>query len=325
MGKPSPDEYLSVLLGLPRQIEDAYPLGEGISFGGVNKIVFAGMGGSGISGDLLKTYLHGRMYVSVVKDYEPDFVDDKTLFIAESYSGNTAETLSATRIALRKHAKVLTVTSGGALKELSRHYRTACVDIPRGFQPRAAIAYLFLPLLRVLENSGILTPQSKEVKKASASLHRENFAEKAYLLAMNLSGKIPLLYASRKYYPVAYRWKTQINENAKIHAFSHLIPEMCHNELVGYTLPKALYYSIFLTSAEEEESIKARVKATRELIAGMGTATNVIHLKGESFLARLFSAIHLGDLTSYYLAKHYKASPTDIHVIEELKKRLKGR
>ena len=325
MEKPSSEEYLNVLLNLPDQLGEAYALGEGISFRGINKIVFSGMGGSGISGDLLKTYLHGKLYVSVFKDYEPDFVDDKTLFIAESYSGNTAETLSSTKAALRKYAKVLVVTSGGELKELAQHHSAACIDVPKGFQPRAAIAYLFMPLLRVLESSGFIADQSKEVRKAIAALHKENFSEKAEHLAMNIAGKVPMLYASRKYYPVAYRWKTQINENAKTHAFSHTIPEMCHNELVGYNLLKAQYYAIFLTSAEEDEAIKNRIKATKDLISGMGTATNVIQIRGDSFLARLFSAIHLGDLTSYYLAKRYNVPPTDVHVIDELKRKLRGK
>lgn len=322
------DSFIAFVERFPEHLSAAKLLGADVKASGVDKVVVIGMGGSAIAGSLLQAYCSEKapsLHVHVSKGYDvPAFVDGRTLVFAISYSGNTEETLSAVKSAMRKGAKIVAVTSGGKLKLQAEQLNKAIVEVPEGIQPRAALPYLFLPLLNVMHNSGLIPDPSSEVSSAINALKASvvSYRERARSLADKLIGKIPLIYASDRMAGVAYRWKTQLNENAKIHAFTHVFPELNHNELVGYTKLNANYYTIMLEDESDSRRIKERIKLTKEIIGSKGVPSTQIVIKGENLLTRILSAVHIGDLTSVYLAKLTGVDPEPVAIIEDFKKQL---
>ncbi len=315
---------LKILEDFPQQCKTALELPKGMSVSGkIDRIVVAGMGGSAIGGDLLKAYMHNsRIPVFVVRDYKvPAFVDENTLVLAVSYSGNTEETISAFEDASRKKAKVVAVTGSGRLAGLAKK----AVKIPSsGMQPRSALGYLFFPMLGVLNNSGILDVKNNEIEEMIDVLSNTNeFKSVGEKLAKKIQNRTPITYASELLGAVAYRWKTQFNENSKSAAFSHSFSEMNHNEIVGYqTMKKDSFIAIFIRDREDNERIKKRMDITKEIISSKADVEEVF-TQGDSLLSRMFSGIYYGDFASYYLALLNKIDPTPVNVIENLKKRLK--
>ena len=223
---------LKVLEDFPQQCRTALELPKGMSVSGkVDKIVVCGMGGSAVGGDLLKAYMHdSKTPVFVVRDYNvPNFVDENSLVFAVSYSGSTEETLAAYEDALRKKAKIVAVTSGGQLGSMAKK----AIKIPAGLQPRAALGYLFFPILGVLNNSGIVDVKGKEIEEMLDILSKtDDFKTVGERIAKKIGLRTPLIYASELLGAVAYRWKTQFNENSKSPAFHHVFAELNHNEIV---------------------------------------------------------------------------------------------
>jgi glucose/mannose-6-phosphate isomerase len=322
------DSYISLVERFPEHIAAARLLGEGIKVQGANKVVITAMGGSAISGNLLQAYCLSKapnLAIFVSKDYDiPSFVDSQTLVLAISYSGNTEETLSSFKAAIRKGAKVVVLTSGGRLRVQAEQQNRPMVLIPEGIQPRAALPYLFIAALNVLYGSGLIGNPADEITATVNSLRAASasYFERARSLADKLSGKVPLIYASERMAGVAYRWKTQLNENAKIHAFSHMFPELNHNELVAYTRLNANYYTIFIEDEADHRRVKERIKLTKELIGVKGVASTQLVIRGESALTRILSAVYIGDLTSVYLAKLTGVDPEPVAIIEDFKKQL---
>lgn len=322
------DSFIAFVERFPEHLSDAKGLGSGVKVQGVDKVVVTGMGGSAIAGSLLQAYCYEKapsLHVHVSRGYDvPAFVDGKTLVFAISYSGNTEETLSAVKSAMRKGARIVVVTSGGKLKLQAEQLNKAIVEVPEGIQPRAALPYLFLPLLNVMHNSGLIPDPSPEISSAVNALKAaaSSYRERARSLAEKLVGKVPLIYSSDRMAGVAYRWKTQLNENAKIHAFTHVFPELNHNELVGYSKLNANYYVIMLEDESDSRRVKERVKLTKEMIGKKDVASTQIVIKGEHILTRILSAVHIGDLASVYLAKLTGVDPEPVIIIEDFKKQL---
>lgn len=314
---------LKVIEGFPKQCKTALELPKGMSASGkVDKIVVAGMGGSAVGGDLLRTYMQdSRIPVFVVRGYKvPNFVDENTLVFAVSYSGNTEETISAYKSAVNKKAKIIAITSGGQLASLAKKV----VRIPVGLQPRAALGYLFFPVLGVLVNSGIIDVKGKEIEEMLGILSKtDEFKTVGENVAKKIGQKTPLIYASELLSAVAYRWKTQFNENSKTAAFHHVFSEMNHNEIAGYqTMNRGDFVAIFIRDKEDNERIKKRMDITKEIISTK-VGVEEVFTKGGYLLSRIFSGIYYGDFASYYLALANKIDPTPVAVIENLKKKLK--
>ncbi|MBI2145293.1 bifunctional phosphoglucose/phosphomannose isomerase [Candidatus Woesearchaeota archaeon] len=322
------DSFIAFVERFPEHVSEARNLGLDVKVSGVDKVVVAGIGGSAISGDLLKSYCSEKapgLHVHVSRGYDvPAFTDNRTLVLAISYSGNTEETLSAVKSAMRKGARIVAITSGGKLMQQAEQLNRPVVAIPDGFQPRAAMPYLFLPLLNVLFNAGLIADPAQEISAAAGALKAASSAyrERARMLADKLAGKVPLIYSSEKMAGVAYRWKCEFNENSKIHAFSHVIPELNHNELVGYTRLNANYYVIFLEDDSDLRRVKERIKLTKELIGAKGVPSTQLVIKGDNVLMKLLSAVYIGDLASVYLAKLTGVDPEPVAIIEDLKKQL---
>lgn len=314
-------DYLKVLEDFPQQCRKALALPKGrIISSDISNIVVCGMGGSAIGGDLLKSYLSRTMPVIVNRDYEiPEFVNENSLVIVVSYSGNTEETLNCYKKAKEKGCKIIAISSDGKLAEKCK----TVIKIPSGLQPRAAIGYLFFPIIGVLHNSGIIEVKNEELNEMLDTLKDTNYYKEAgEALAKKIKNKVPIIYSSALLEPVAYRFKTQINENSKQPAFHHVFPEMNHNELVGYKhMDRKDFIAIFIRDNEDHPRIKKRMDICKKILEKR-VDVEEIETKGKYLLSRMFSAIYLGDLTSYYLALLNREDPTPVTVIEYLKSEL---
>ena len=313
---------LKVIEDFPHQCRTALGLAKGMTVSGkIDGIIVAGMGGSALGGDLLRLYLQDlKIPVTTIRDYKlPSYVNENTLVFAVSYSGNTEETLSAYEDALRKKAKIIAVTGGGKLGDISNK----TIKIPKGLQPRAALGYLFFPVLGVLVNSGIVKENQAEINEMLDILsQKEDFRQFGEKLAKKIGNRTPLIYSSEQFSAVAYRWKTQFNENSKIAAFSHVFSEMNHNEIVGYqSMNKDKFIAIVIRDHADNERIKKRMEITKEIMS-QKVDVEEIYAKGSHMLSRLFSALYYADYASYYLALQNRIDPSPVVVIENLKKRL---
>ena len=284
------------------------------------RLIVSGMGGSGISGDIAETLCNreGNLEVVSWKNYGlPQWTDKDDYVICISYSGNTAETLSAAECALNIGCNLEIITTGGKLKRIAKENNLHISEIEKGHQPRAALPLLLKALLcRIgLQN---LEEQINEVSELSLPL------DKAKAIASQLKGTIPCIYSSNLMNPVAYRWRCQIEENAKQLAFNHQIPEMNHNEIVGWTLPNKQMSVILIRDCNEEAQINDRFEATKSVAWDKVESVECV-AEGKTPLARMMSMIILGDLVSIELAKLNDVDPTPVEVIENLKKELGGK
>lgn len=333
---------LSVVEGFPAQCREAAGIGDSIEIGldcsSLRSVIVLGMGGSGIGGDILKAVLKNelKLPVFVNKTYElPEFVNDKSLVFAVSYSGNTEETLSGFDEAVKRKAKIIAITSGGELAERAERLNYPIVKIPTGFQPRAALGYLFFPMLNMFSKTGLIKNKSDDINQTidlldkvlidCASLNPlvEN---KAKQLAADLFNQIPVIYGSDDLTGVsALRWKCQLNENSKIPSFSHIFPELNHNEIVGWEKLEELnkrFSLVFLRDQNDHPGLTKRMDITKQLLAENVGNIYEIWAKGDSKLSRIFSLIYFGDFVSVYLALLYKVDPTPVERITLLKNKL---
>lgn len=319
-------ELLDIIRQMPTQIREAVQLANSVVFKEcIDHVVFAGMGGSGIPAAILSALLSHSAVVPFVpiKGYTlPGFVNDRTLMIAISYSGNTEETLALVRAAHKRKARLLFVTSGGKLRNLAYETQAKVIEVPRGLPPRSAIAYFIFPLLITLHNSRLAKIDPAEIKSTLDSLDKPVWEDKAKAIADQLQDSIPLIYASEKYASIALRWKQQFNENAKIHAFTNFFPELNHNELMAYAKKPGNYHVLLLRDERDLPQMSKRINATKDLIRRVDVPITELALKGQSLLTKFFTALYLGDLTSYFLAKNRGVDPIEVGLIDELKRKL---
>ena len=334
-----------LLRNFPKQVEEAIQIGENFrlpaSFKGpFEKIVFVGMGGSAIGGDVIRSLAAADSPIPIwtSRHYDlPSFVDSKTLCIFSSYSGNTEETLSAFREGKGRRLKTVVITSGGELARKAEGASIPWIQIPKGFPPRAALGYSVFPLLKLLGKLKLVRWDAEGVEEMLLLL--ESLARKkhdpqvpfrsnpAKQLAQALWGRWTVIYAGTELLDsAALRFRNQIEENAKAMASHHILPEMNHNEILGWQFPAQVLSKttcVFLRDAKDHARIQLRIKITKDLLAKKhSVSTEEIDSEGKSRLARLFSVISLGDWVSFYLALLYRIDPTPVAVIEYLKKQL---
>jgi len=318
-------DMYTILEKFPNQIATAMKLGENIKITEViDKIVITGMGGSALAGDILQTYLKDeKIPIFVNKDYFlPDFINSRTLVFVISYSGNTEETITAYRNALRKGCKIVVITSGGKLEMLARKQGIDFVLVQKGLPPRLALGYLFFPIVVILQNSKLIADRTHEILRLIEILKKPIFKDKGKDLAKKLDGKIPLIYTSERLKIIGYKWKINFNENTKIHSFCNVFPELDHNEINGFVNLKANYYVIIFKDEHDYMKLRKQIEITKNLIKKKNVSVTEIALTGSSLLTKIFSSIYIGDWCSYFLALKYKVDPTPVKIIEELKKQL---
>ncbi len=336
-----PNSMISLLESFPEQVQTAAESGRNLSLplpGKIRLLVVTGLGGSAIGGDLARSVVGPQLKVPLIvsRDYMlPGYVDASSLVLACSYSGNTEETLSSYREARRAKASIVCITSGGRLEAMARADEVPVVRLPIGFPPRAALGHSLLLLLAALQNMQIIPNMDGSVQEAMellASLRGKyggaspEDANPAKNLARSLNGKIVAVYGSNGIMDaVALRWRSQIAENAKNLAFHHVLPEMNHNELVGWRYPEDVLRRVgvvLLRDKGDHPQIQRRFDLTRELIADRAGALHEIWSEGNSLLARILSTIYLGDFVSLYLAYLNNIDPTPVQVIDYFKSKL---
>lgn len=341
-----PGDMYGKILRLPDQVAEAIEIGRRFDLGGLKKdgvaqIVVAGLGGSAIGGDLVRSYASCQLAIPmlVVRDYVlPQFVGPATLVLVSSYSGHTEETLSAYEQAHKQKARMLVFTTGGALAERAGRDGHPVVTLPGGLMPRAALGYSFFPMLLALVRLGFLPDPSAELEETKSLLaskvtpYSRSTAEKqnpAKQMATAWHRHVPLIYGSTvRFDAVALRIKCQIAENAKQLAFANAFPEFNHNELVGFGYTPHLSQTLsvcLLRDRGDHRRTGFRMAIVRKMIADLGIPVIEVESSGVLPLARMFSLIQWGDFVSYYLAMLNGVDPTPIQAIDHLKRELAER
>ena len=326
---------------LPEQLREAAEITQSVSLRAardIGAVVVAGLGGSAIGGDVVRAAVSGQLHVpmAINRDYRlPEFVSSSTVVFACSYSGDTEETLAAYQEARRAGAQIVGITSGGRLAELVRADAYPLVLMPAGRPPRSAFGYSALILLGCLTKLGLVPDARQSIQETISLLaalsarygtgvpERENPAK---VMARSLHAKLVAVYASSGLLDAAAtRWRGQIEENAKNLAFHHLLPEMNHNELVGWDRPAELLRRIgvvFLRDTGDHPQVRRRFDLTRDLLRQKAGVVHEVWTEGDSALARIFSMIYFGDFVSLYLAYLNEVDPTPVTVIEMLRREL---
>ena len=328
---------LDVITAIPESAEDAIETAEKVNLKvrRFKNLVVAGMGGSAVGGLLLRDWLQQVSPVPIVvsRDYSlPGFVSRDTLLFVVSYSGGTEETLSAYEDGKAKGAKMVAFASSGKLQEKAQFAHNAIYKLPTGFQPRAAIAHQFFTLAVAARKSGITDDSWWEVKEAIDVLkvirgemrpEMPTWSNPAKKLAEDLKNYIPIVYGSHIHEAVAYRWNTQLNENGKSPAASSFIPEAFHNATVtSEGDPEVLKHlcAVFITDPMEVKHLAAKTRRFMDLLKpGFGKILEV-QARGEGRLARMLSALYVGDYVSAYLGILYGKDPSTVESIDCLKR-----
>ncbi len=301
-------------------------------------LVVAGMGGSAIGGALARAALgdHASRPIFVTRAYGlPTWTTPETMVLCASYSGNTEETLACYESAGALGAKRTVVTTGGRLAEMARAEGVPVIPLPGGFQPRAAVAYMIVAALEVAALCGAGPRLTPEIDVAAS--HTEQLVAEwgpdapedslAKTIARGLLGTIPVVAGAGLTTPVAYRWKTQVNENAKQPCFWHELPELDHNEIAGWDGAKALgrFSAVFLDDSDAHPRVKERMELTERQIAPSAAASFRLETRGQTAIERVISLVLLGDLVSIYLATLRGVDPGPVRAIDELKAALESR
>lgn len=310
------------------QLKEAIKIGEGARFTphskNINNVLISGLGGSGIGGSIVAELVEHQANtpVSINKKYEiPAYVNEHTLVIISSYSGNTEETIAAMEAAHSKGAKVVCVSSGGQIIEFSKKHNLDHIVVPGGMPPRSCLGYSLTQLFFILANFKIIQHDFKtDLNKAIELIEKENSSIKkeAMEVAQKLANKIPVIYTLSNE-GVAIRFRQQINENSKMLCWHHVIPEMNHNELVGWTQKNEnLAVVIFRNENDFSRNVK-RLEINLEIISKY--TNTIIHLmsKGSSDIERAIYHIHLGDWISCYIADIKQIDAVEVNVINHLK------
>lgn len=335
--KHDPQNQFNVLKESYKQIETAWNNKINLSMldvSEVTNIILSGLGGSAIGGDLIATYLKDDLKIPLIvnRNYSlPLFANKNSLVIISSYSGNTEETVSVLNQAIDKKCKIVSVTSGGQVKKISEKNKIPVVEVPSGFQPRYALPLSFFSVLKILQELKLIESEDKNVKKI-IELYESNGKEyssdknQAFQFAEKIVGFIPVIYSIADLNSsIGYRFKCQFNENSKLHAFHNVLPELNHNEIIGWESFAEKQFAakiIFLEDDSCHPQIKKRIKITSELASKGGAEVLTLKSNDENFKVRIFDLIYLCDWITFYLALIRGLDPSEINFINELKNRL---
>ena len=286
-----------------------------------------GMGGSAIGGDLAAAALADRLTrpLYTARGYElPPWSPAGSAVLCSSYSGNTEETLACYAAAEALGAQRLVATTGGELADAARKDGVSVIGLPAGLQPRAAVGYMFCVSAEVAALAGAGPRINTEVDAAASHLE-QGFAateSRAAELAGEIREATPVIYGSDLTAPVAYRWKTQANENAKRPAFAGVLPEIDHNELEGWTGAGGRFAAVFLEDRDQHPRERRRIELTAQAVEPHAATVIRVETEGETRTERLLHAVMLGDLVSLELAKAQGTDPLPVPGIEGFKSEL---
>lgn len=334
---------LNLLVDFPKQAEKAVEIGRkallpDVNIDEVQNIVICGMGGSAIGGDLLRSSLIDKMKIPlfVNRNYTlPAFVSHKSLVFVCSYSGNTEEAISSAARAKERGAAIVILSSNGALEDIAGRQNAPFIKIPAGLPPRCALGYSFFPLLMLVSRLKLVNVEPVDLEETFLILEeikKENNAEVntcnnlAKKTALKLFKKLVVIYAWADYYEAAaYRFRCQLAENSKNLSSHHLIPEMNHNEIMGWRYPKSLLKKIevvVLADKMQHQRVTKRIEILLPIIEKRAHGITQIFTRGNNLLAKIFSLIYTADFISFYLAVLNRVDPVPVDTISYLKERL---
>jgi glucose/mannose-6-phosphate isomerase len=335
-------DMLSEIDGLPDQLQAAWDLGQNLSlpdWQDIRYVLVAGMGGSAIGADLLGAYVAPTCPVPVVTHRNYDLPawakGPQTLVIASSHSGNTEETLSAYEDAVEKGCRVLVVTTGGKLADRAKKDGASLWQFEHKGQPRAAVGYSFGLLLAAVHQLGLIPNPESDLQGAVSAMRAQQGSLRvdspavqnmAKRIAGQLYGRWVVVMAADILEPVARRWKGQISEIAKAWGQFEFLPESDHNTLAGLFNPEAALQNtivLFLRAPSYHPRNQLRTELTKRAFMLEGLNTDFIDAQGDSRLAHLWTALHFGDYTAYYLAMAYGVDPTPVEAIESFKQEMR--
>ena len=335
--KYDPQNQFEVLINSWQQIEFAWNNKFDVS--SINKneiknIVISGLGGSAISGDLLKNYVGNDLKLPLVinRNYTlPAFAGKDTLLIASSYSGNTEETVSSVKQAMDLGCKIICVSTGGMIEKISNERNLPFVKSQIGFQPRYALGLSFFTLLKIFQELRFVPDQSPKVETIKnlwmekGKIYSED-GNISFVTAESLVGFIPVIYSVvDSTSAVGYRFKCQFNENSKLHAFHNVIPEMNHNEIIGWESFHEKNFNAKIINIVDE-SYHPQIKKRFEIISGIFKESGVEAIDLQSseidFKVRILDLIYLCDWITYYTGVLRGFDPSEINNINTLKQRL---
>ena len=317
----------------PEQLVEGLEISSGVTLKKHNrkiqKIYVAGLGGSGIGADFVKAIIRkeSKIPLSVGKGYDiPAFVDANTLAIVSSYSGNTEETISSFKRIEKTGAKIVIISSGGKLIREAQKKNYDYVLLPDTWpSPRACLGYSIVQQLGILVQLEIISQKHlKSINKSIKLLKKESNAIKleAKRVAKKLHKKLPIIYCEDRIEPVAVRLRQQINENAKALCWHHVIPEMNHNELVGWKDENQNLAVLYLRNKDDFRRNAIRMEINQKIIKKYTKTIINIYSKGTDIIQRMLYFVHLGDWLSWYLSDLRKQDAVEVNVIDYLKSEL---
>ncbi|MBT8378852.1 MAG: bifunctional phosphoglucose/phosphomannose isomerase [Ignavibacteria bacterium] len=334
--KNDPQNQFKVLKESYMQVDDAWKNKVDLSkieTINLSAVLICGLGGSAISGELLSDFLSDEIKIPIIvnRNYSlPSFINKNWLVIISSYSGNTEETVSCFEHALKMNVKIVVISSDGKVEKIANQNSIKHIKIKSGFQPRYALGLGFFTLLKIFQELKLIKKQD-EIVISISKLWKERADEyslkenNALKIAEKLVGFIPVIYSSGHLSSAGYRFKCQLNENSKVHAFHHIIPEMNHNEIIGWETQTEKKFNpkiIFLHDNEYHSQIKKRYSVFSEFAASKGVEVISLTSSEKNFRVRIMDLIYLSDWISFYLAVLRGFDPSEIDFICEMKKRL---
>lgn len=294
----------------------------------IQNIVICGMGGSGIGGKIAAQWVQNEINVPITlaSDYSlPAFVNEHSLVIGSSYSGNTEETLEAVKKAHQRNAHIIGISSGGEMKTFCEKNNYDCIIVPGGNPPRSALAFSIVQLIYIFTEFGYLSATFLDEFSASNQLllkEKEEIHALAKEIASFMFGKVGVIYSGPQYDSIAVRARQQFNENSKFLCWTHVIPEMNHNELVGWGGGDDRFAVLFLNTEDMYSRNQKRFEITQQEILKKGAKVMELMAKGNSQIQRSFYLINVVDWASFYLCGMNGADIIDIKVIDYLKNEL---
>jgi glucose/mannose-6-phosphate isomerase len=335
------DNMHGAIYNFPDQIFEAVGIGRQINLKkqitSLRNVIIVGMGGSAIGGDILCALVKDELKIPVFvsRQYSiPNWANEKTLVICSSYSGDTEETLSAYEDALQKGTEIIGITTGGKLMKRLDKERFDYIKIPGGLQPRAALAYSFIPMLFLMQNLGLISNRfcyNLESLIDLLNIKREVYGlvssnNPTYSLAQQIYNKIPVIYGeANSTNIIAMRWKGQLCENAKMLAYHNELPELNHNEIVGWENNSDLFKYIALIWIKDKshhDRVGIRQEITKKILNNSDISQHTVEVLEKNRMVRFLHLIHFGDWVSYWCAIAHETDPSPVAKIVQLKKEL---
>jgi glucose/mannose-6-phosphate isomerase len=329
---PQISEMKDLIHNFPGQLAEALKISQSAELSESNKdirnVVIAGMGGSGIGATIVHSLILDSAVVPVciLKDYTlPVFTDEHTLFIASSYSGNTEETLEILRKVSFTGAKITVISSGGEAIHTARSAGYDHIIVPGGMPPRSCVGYSIVQLLKILEFHEVCSDSFlTEIRSGMELLIREqeDIRKLAAETAQKLNNSFPVIYSDSRIEGIAIRYRQQLNENSKILCLHHVLPEMNHNELVGWTEVHKDVHVVILRTAFDHPGTQRRMEFTLDVIRPLCGGITQLTARGSNLTEQSLYHIHLADWISYELGILRNVDVMEVRVIDRLKNHL---